>query len=99
MSHRPFAYPAQCLWPDGSLEPDAQLLRRVLVEDLGLKPRDIVSLFSKDGRNFRLGVRSGGVLISIGQAGPPVIVSERSAWIVPRGGGTAHVTGKPPLLA
>lgn len=63
------------------------LLRRELVEGLGLKPRDIVLLFSKDGRlSFDLNVRSASVILSLGRDGPAVIVARSSAWVIPRGG-------------
>jgi len=87
MGHRPFAYPAQRLHENGTLVKDASLLRRALVEELGLKPRDIVLLFSKDGRlSFDLNVRRASVLLSLGRDGPAVIVARSSAWVIPRGG-------------
>ncbi|CAE8582155.1 unnamed protein product [Polarella glacialis] len=70
-------------------------MRRQLVEDFGLKPRDIVALFSKDERRgFRFNVRSGAALLSLGRDGPAVIVEKRAAWILPRTGTIATISTK-----
>lgn len=85
LSHRPFAYPAELLRADGTLDSEARVLRRVLVNDLGLKPRDIVALFTKDGRmGFDLNVRSGCLLLSLGRDGPAAIVGEDAAYVLSR---------------
>lgn len=92
MGHRPLAYPASCLLPGGEFQEDAQVFRRVLVEELGLKARDIAALFSKEARRgFDFSVRRGGIVVSLGKDGPAVIVAGQAAWILQRGSPIRHV--------
>ncbi|CAK0891797.1 unnamed protein product, partial [Prorocentrum cordatum] len=52
------SYSADLLRSDGSLQPRAQLNRRVMVDDMGLKARDIVAAFSRNARmGFDLNIR------------------------------------------
>lgn len=94
MTHRPTAYRAHRLIPSGQLE-EATLARRALVEDLGLKPRDIVSLFSRDRRlGFDLTVRNGSASMSLGRDGPAIIIGDDAAWILDQGSASQDRAGR-----
>jgi len=82
-AHRPYSYPADLLLPNGQLDLEAHLPRRLLVDEMGLKPRDIVDLFSRDRRlGFGLTVRSGGIVLSLGKDGPSIVIGQDGAWIL-----------------
>ncbi|CAE7277547.1 MRS2-A, partial [Symbiodinium microadriaticum] len=69
----------------GEIDFDARVGRRHLVEEFGLKPRDIAAMFSKNARRgFGLSVRRGGALLSLGRDGPSVVVANTTAFILPR---------------
>jgi len=84
---RPSVYTGVMLTPAGGIDHFAQMPRRHLVEDFGLKPRDIAAFFMKNARrSFSLSVRRGGALLSLGHDGPTVVVANRTAWMVQRSG-------------
>eukprot|EP00439_Symbiodinium_sp_Y106_P050238 s1725_g6.t1 len=78
-------YPGALLTPSGEIDLNAAVGRRHLVEEFGLKPRDIAAMFSKNARRgFGLNVRRGGALLSLGRDGPSVVVANTTAWILLR---------------
>jgi len=82
---RPSSYPGALLTPSGEIDLNAAVGRRHLVEEFGLKPRDIAAMFSKNARRgFGLNVRRGGALLSLGRDGPSVVVANTTAWILLR---------------
>ncbi|CAK9084226.1 unnamed protein product [Durusdinium trenchii] len=82
---RPSRYQGALLLPSGEIHLESSMERHKLVEEFGLKPRDIAALVSKTRRGFDLNVRRGGTVLSLGRDGPAVVVANATALILPRG--------------
>ncbi|CAJ1327096.1 unnamed protein product [Effrenium voratum] len=89
--YRPTCYAGALLLPSGDIDLEASVERRHLVEEFGLKPRDIAALVSKTRRGFSLNVRQGGTVLSLGREGPAVVVANNTALILPRGSNTKSI--------